>query len=125
MPFFVDSTRAPASLRITFADAWPTLDEQRAWRAASVKVGILTPVTRALIDMRALKNLPKFAELNEIVIAAVKDGGWPLNRAYLTNTGMQFAVARQFQMMVPESISIEVFTDEQAAESWLAIAAPR
>jgi hypothetical protein len=119
MPFFVDSTRSPAILRITLTDTWPTADEQREWRTASVKAGILTPTTRALIDIRALKHFPEFAELNRLAGAAIKDGGWPLQRAYLTAPGIQFAVARQFQMMVPESISISVYTDESAAEEWL------
>ena len=119
MSFSVDSTRAPAILRITLIDDWPTVDEQRTWRAASVTAGILTPATRALIDIRRLANFTKLDDLSEMVSAAVKDAGWPLRRAYLASAGMQFAVARQFQMMVPESISVEVFTDEVAAENWL------
>ena len=125
MPFFVDSTRAPTILRITFADEWPALKEQQAWRTATVKAGLLTATTRALIDVRPLKIFPKFADLDQMVSDAIRDGGWPLFRAYLTTPGMHFGVARQLQMMVPQSISIEVFTDEQAAENWLATSSPR
>ena len=119
MPFVVDASRAPLSLRITFGDEWPSLEEQQVWRHDAVKKGILSPTTRALIDVRPLKQLPNFSDLSAMVSSAMKDGGWPLSRAYLTTPGLHFGVARQLQMMVPQGISVEVFTDERAAENWL------
>lgn len=107
-------------LRITLGDEWPSLDEQRVWRAASIKAGYLTAATRALIDVRALKTFPKFAELNQIIAAAIRDGGLPLHRAYLATEGLQFGVARQIQMLAPESMAVQVFTDQREAEAWLA-----
>jgi hypothetical protein len=119
MPFFIDSTHAPALLRITLGETWPTVDEQRVWRVKMIDEGLLTAQTRALIDMRPLKQFPHYEEMTMVIASAVRDGGWPLYRAYLAMPGMQFGIARQFQLMAPPTVTLQVFTDEVAAEQWL------
>lgn len=61
MPFFVDATRAPAVLRITIVDEWPSVEEQHVWRKTAIESGILAKDTRALIDLRSLKRFPMYA----------------------------------------------------------------
>ncbi len=119
MPFFVDATRAPAVLRITIVDEWPSVEEQHVWRKTAIESGILAKDTRALIDLRSLRRFPMYAEMTRVVESAIRDGGWPLQRAYLATPGLPYGIARQIQLLVADRITIEIFTDEQSAEDWL------
>lgn len=119
MPFSVDSTLAPAILRITLSEDWPSREEQRVWRLTSMKSGLLTPTTKVLIDARPLKRFPHFHEMDAVIAAAVSEGSLPLYRAYLASPGIQFGIFRQFQLMAPKHITVEVFTELQEAEHWL------
>jgi hypothetical protein len=119
MAIQVDATGAPRILRLTIGESWPGLEEQRSWRQSMIESGQITAETRALIDVRSLTQLPKYEELQGILNGIMRDGGWPLQRAFLTSTVAQFGVARQLQLMAPPTISVEVFNDLNEAEAWL------
>jgi len=119
MAFQVDATGAPRIVRMTLGEDWPGLAEQRAWRLSMIESGKITAQTRALIDVRGLARLPNYEDLQEILSGIIRDGGWPLQRAFLTSTAAQFGVARQLQLMAPQTLTVEVFTDPNEAEAWL------
>lgn len=119
MALTVDASDAPRILRLTIEDEWPRPDEQSTWRKTMIAGGKITAETRTLIDIRGMTQLPKYEELQDIIAGIVRDGGWPLHRAFLTATSAQFGVARQLQLMAPQSLSVEVFDDVNEAEAWL------
>lgn len=120
MPIHVDTTDAPEFIRITLRGAWPTIDEQREARQRVIAAGLLTATTRALIDLRELSSTAAHNEVEKIIASAMKDGGWPLFRAYLVGSAVQFGLVRQMKALAPASlVEIEIFTDEQEALVWL------
>lgn len=73
-----------------------------------------------MIDARGLTRIPKYEAVQQVLADIVRDGGWPLYRAFLTATAAQFGAARQLQLMAPASLTVEVFSDPDEAEVWLA-----
>ena len=119
MPIEIDTAGAPAFLRITLRGEWPTIEEQRAAREAAIAAGHLTADTRALIDFRDLTSTAAYSDVEKIVAAAVQAGGWPLFRAYLVGSAVQFGLVRQMKALAPPSIELEIFTNEEEAHVWL------
>src|SRR5262245_47626489 len=83
MPIEIDASEAPTFIRITLHGEWPTLDEQREARLRMINTGQLTDKTRALIDFRQLSSTAPYSEVEQMIRSAMKDGGWPLFRAYV------------------------------------------
>jgi hypothetical protein len=119
MPIEIDASQAPAFVRITLHGDWPTLDEQRDARLRLINTGQLTETTRALIDFRHLASTAPYSDVEQIVRAAMKDGGWPLFRAYLVGSAVQFGLVRQMKSLAPPSVDLEIFTNEDEAQAWL------
>ena len=114
----VDTTSAPEILIFTVTDPWPTIDEFSALRQQLIDAGHLTAASRALIDIRAV-HTPGYPEANAIVAAGVKAGAFPLHRAYLVGSAVQFGFSRQLQSLAPANMEIEIFTNEANALGWL------
>jgi len=119
MPIDVDLTEAPAFIRITLRGEWPTLEEQRDARLRLINSGELTAATRALIDFRQLASTANYSDVEQIIQSAMKDGGWPLFRAYLVGSAVQFGLVRQMKSLAPANVEIEIFTNEEEAHVWL------
>jgi hypothetical protein len=119
MPIDVDTADAPTFLRITLRGEWPTLDEQRDARLRAIENGYLTATTRALIDFRELSSTANYSDVEKIVQSAMKDGGWPLFRAYVVGSAVQFGLVRQMKSLAPSTVEIEIFTNEEEAHVWL------
>ena len=118
MPVQVDTARAPQRLVLTVTDPWPAIDEFSSLRQSLIKSGHLNELSRALIDMRHA-NPPNYHDANAIVAAAIKDGAWPLSRAYLVGSAVQFGFARQLQSLAPRQMEVQIFTSEDEALRWL------
>lgn len=119
MPIACDLDDAPRSIRLTVTGDWPSIVELGALRQQLIAAGQLTDQTRGLFDLRMVASVPMYSQVQEIVAAAMKQGGLPLRRAYLVGASIQFGLVRQMQALAPPQISIEIFTDEAAARSWL------
>lgn len=119
MPIEIDTSEAPTFIRITLHGEWPSLDEQRDARLRLMNTGQLTEKTRALIDFRQLSTTAQYSEVDKIVRAAMKDGGWPLYRAYVVGSAVQFGLVRQMKTLAPPTVEIEIFTNEDEAHVWL------
>jgi hypothetical protein len=119
MPIVLDTTEAPTFIRITLHGDWPTLDEQRQVRQQLMAAGELTAETRALIDFRQLATTAGYSEVEQIIAAAMKDGGWPLFRAYVVGSAVQFGLVRQMKALAPPMVELEIFTSEEEAHVWL------
>ena len=119
MPIELDTSDAPSFIRITLRGQWPTLDEQREARLQAMQAGHLTADTRALIDFRERATTANYSDVEKIIAAALKDGGWPLYRAYVVGSAVQFGLVRQMKALAPPHVEIEVFTDENEAQIWL------
>jgi hypothetical protein len=119
MPIDLDTTEAPAFIRITLRGVWPTLEDQRDARLHLLAKGQLTAETRALIDFRALATTADYSDVETIIASAMKDGGMPFFRAYVVGSAVQFGLVRQMKALAPPQVEIEIFTDEQEAHVWL------
>jgi hypothetical protein len=119
MPIDLDTTEAPSFIRLTLRGQWPTLEEQRDLRERMMASGQLTAETRALIDFRALATTANYSEVETIIGAAMQSGGWPLFRAYVVGSAVQFGLVRQMKALALPHVELEVFTDEQEAQIWL------
>lgn len=119
MPIDVDTAEAPTFIRITLRGEWPTLDEQRDVRQQLMKTGQLTAATRALIDFRELSSTANYTDVEKIIQSAMKDGGWPLFRAYVVGSAVQFGLVRQMKALAPATVELEIFTSEEEAHVWL------
>lgn len=118
MPVAVDTTSAPERLIFTVTDPWPTIDEISAFRQRLIVGGHLTEASRALIDIRDV-HTPGYHEASAIVAAGIKAGAFPLHRAYLVGSVVQFGFSRQLQSLAPTNMEIEIFTNEADALIWL------
>jgi len=98
---------------------WPSIAELGALRQQLIAAGQLTEQTKGLFDLRMVASVPMYSQVQEIVAAAMKQGGLPLRRGYLVGASIQFGLVRQMQALAPPQISIEIFTNEAAARSWL------
>lgn len=119
MPISCDLVHAPRSIRLTVTGEWPGIEELQQLRQRLVAEGHLTPATRALFDIRMVATTPMVGDVAKIVAAAVKQGGLPFQRAYLIAAAVQYGVVRQMQALAPPAISIEIFTNEAEANTWL------
>jgi hypothetical protein len=119
MPIDLDTSEAPAFVRITLRGEWPSLDDQREARLMMIANGHLTPDTRALIDFRQLASTAGYSDVAHIIAAAVKDGGLPLHRAYVVGSAVQFGLVRQMKALAPPTVDLEIFTSEEEAHVWL------
>jgi pyridoxal/pyridoxine/pyridoxamine kinase len=119
MPIDLDTSEAPSFIRVTLRGAFPTLDQQRETRLRAISAGYLTAETRALFDFRELTTTANHPEVETMIAAAMKDGGWPLYRAYVVGSAVQFGLVRQMKALAPAVVELEVFTDEQEAQMWL------
>ena len=119
MPIDVDTTEAPSFIRVTLRGEWPTIEEQGQLRRQLIDAGQLTAETRALFDFRALATTANYSEVEQIIAAAMKSGGWPLFRAYVVGSAVQFGLVRQMKALAPSPVELEIFTDEREAHIWL------
>jgi hypothetical protein len=119
MPIDTDTSEAPAFIRITLRGDWPTLAAQRDARQQLIAGGHLTAATRALIDFRQLVTTAGYSDVEAIIAAAMKDGGWPLFRAYVVGSAVQFGLVRQMKALAPATVELEIFTSEEEAHVWL------
>ncbi len=99
---------------------WPPIAELAAVRQGLITAGHLTDQTRALFDIRHVASVPPYFQVKDMVEAAMKQGGLPLQRGYLIGAAVQHGVVRQMQALAPPQIHIEIFTNEAEAASWLA-----
>ncbi|HYE85060.1 MAG TPA: hypothetical protein VEA16_01805, partial [Vicinamibacterales bacterium] len=90
MPVDIDTTEAPALLRITFTGALPTPEEQQAMRERLIADGLLTADSACLIDVRAAE-VPDAITIGKSIAAAVR-AGIPRRRACVINPGKHLAV---------------------------------
>src|SRR5262245_63374788 len=95
MPIEVDTTDAPAFVRITLRGQWPSIEEQRDAREKAIAAGHLTPETRALIDFRELTSTANYTDVEKIVAAAMQAGGLPHFRACVVGSAVEFGLVRQ------------------------------
>lgn len=119
MPIDVDTAEAPYFVRITLRGEWPTLEEQRDARRALMANSHLTAETRALIDFRQLASTASYSDVEKIIASAMQDGGWPLYRAYVVGSAVQFGLVRQMKALAPPTVELEIFTSEEEAHVWL------
>lgn len=119
MPIDIDTSEAPAFVRITLRGNWPSLEEQRDARLRMMNTGLLTDKTRALIDLREVATTAPYSDVERMIKSALKDGGLPLFRAYLVGSAVQFGLVRQMKALAPSNIELEIFTNEDEAQVWL------
>jgi len=119
VPISLDISDAPRAIRFTVTGEWPPITELTEIRQRLISSGQLTLQTRALFDIRMVASLPPYSSVEEMVSAAMKQGGLPLRRAYLVGAAVQHGLVRQMQALAPPQISIEIFTNETEAVSWL------
>jgi hypothetical protein len=119
MPIDIDTSEAPLFVRITLRGEWPTVDEQRDTRRALMANGHLNAETRALIDFRQLASTAAYSEVEKMIASAMQDGGWPLYRAYVVGSAVQFGLVRQMKALAPAPVELEIFTSEEEAHVWL------
>lgn len=106
-------------MRFTATGTIPTVAELEAVCRAEIAAGTLTAATRALIDLRAVTEMPNLSQIQSRADRATNEKAWPLRRAYLVLSGAQYGVARQIQAFSPEVIQIQIFTEEEPAWAWL------
>ena len=122
MPISCDARDAPRAIRLTVTGEWPPITELAALREQLIATGQLTRETKALFDIRMVASVPPYSKVQEMVGAALKQGGLPLRRAYLVGTAVQHGVVTQMQALAPPQISVEIFTNEAEAVAWLSSA---
>jgi hypothetical protein len=119
VPISCDVDDAPRSIRLIVSGEWPPITELAAVRQQLISAGHLTDQTKALFDIRMVASIPPYSQVKDMVEAAMKQGGLPLQRAYLVGAAVQHGVVRQMQALAPPQIRIEIFTNEAEAVSWL------
>jgi hypothetical protein len=72
-----------------------------------------------LIDFRQLASTAGYSDVERIIASAMKDGGWPLFRAYVVGSAVQFGLVRQMKALAPSTVELEIFTSEEEAHVWL------
>lgn len=119
MAVVTHTAEAPGFIRVTVRGPWPSIKEMRQLWTGLIRTGHLTVETRALIDIRYVDSTPHYGEVREIVAAALEHSAWPLRRAYLVGSAVQFGLARQMQAMAPPPMQLQVFSVEREALQWL------
>ena len=116
MALDVDTSEAPALLKVRIVGAFPTAEEQAAVRADLIARGLLTENTVSLADVREA-DTPDAITIGKS-IAALLRAGMPRRRACLINPGKHLQVLQYFQAAVPW-MSTAAFIDEREALEWL------
>ena len=112
-------------MRFTATGAIPSVAELEALCRAEIAAGTLTAATRALIDLRAVTQMPNLSQVQSRADRSTNERAWPLRRAYLVVPGAQYGVARQIQAFSPAVIQMQIFTEEEPAWAWLLSDDPR
>lgn len=116
MPFDLDTTEAPALLKVRCYGTFPRPSEQETTRQDLIDKGLLTEGTVSLLDCRDV-DAPDAMTLMQTIAAAVR-AGKPRRRAFLLNPGKHLHLLQQFQEAVPW-MSAAAFIDEREAIEWL------
>ena len=124
MPLTADTSDAPRFLRITITGEWPPFDERAAFRKQLIGQGQLKPETRTLVDLRGLTTLPAHGDVDSIVAGARREGGLPRLHAYVVTSVDQIVLARMLKQSAGAGTVVEIFKDEQEAETWIWNAEP-
>ena len=119
MPIACETSGAPATLKLTVTGVWPSIEEVGRLRRELIDAGRLNETTRALFDITNVESIPDYETARPIIAAAMKDNGWPLQRAYLVASSVQYGFVRQLQALAPPSIQLEIFFKETDAMRWL------
>lgn len=116
MPIEVDTTEAPALIRIRCVGRLPTAIEQEQLRADLRSQGLLTHSSVSLLDFRSAE-MPDALTVAQMFAAAAR-AGMPRRRACLINPGKHLQLLKQFQQAAPW-MSTAAFIDEPEALEWL------
>ena len=119
MPIACDVSDAPATLRLTVTGEWPGIEEVTRVRRELIAAGHLDANTRALFDIVNVETIPDYEAARPIIAAAMKDNAWPLDRAYLVASSVQYGFVRQLQSLAPPTVKIEIYFKETDATRWL------
>jgi len=119
MPIACDTSGAPATLKLTVTGEWPGIEDKGRIRRELIDAGQLDATTRALFDISNVENIPDYETARPIVAAAMKDKGWPLQRAYLVASSVQYGFVRQLQSLAPPTVTIQIFFKDADAMRWL------
>jgi hypothetical protein len=114
-----NSADAPALVRYAFEGDW-TAREFVECRRRVLRTGQLTTNTAVLFDLRHATTFPPLDDLHVGSHATALDPIWPVCRAFLVTTEVQYDCARQLQVLLgPQSVINEIFQDEMRAYEWL------
>lgn len=116
MPIEVDTSEAPALLRVRCVGAVPSPEEQAALREDLKARGLLTAETVSLLDVREAE-VPDAITVGKSIAAIVR-AGMPRRRACLINPGKHLPIVQYLQAAVPQ-MSTAAFVDEREAIEWL------
>lgn len=116
MAIDVDTSEAPALLRIRCHGPVPSPDEQASLRQDLIANGMLTEGSVSLLDFRDLE-IPDALTVAKSIAAAIS-AGIPRRRAFLINPGKHLWALQQFQAAMP-GMSVAAFIDEREALEWL------
>jgi hypothetical protein len=116
VPVEIDTTEAPALLRLRVIGAVPTPEEQQRLRAELIEQGLLTNGSVSLLDLRDI-DTPDALTVAKSFAAAAR-AGMPRRRACLINPGKHLPLLQQFQKAVPW-MSTAAFVSEREALEWL------
>ena len=116
MPIDVDTTEAPALIRLRYYGQMPTPDEQRALRRDLVSQGLLGEGSACLLDVREVE-IPDAMTIATSIADLVR-ADLPVRRAYIINPGKHLPLLQQFKKAAPWLTSA-AFLDEREALEWL------
>lgn len=116
MPIDVDTTEAPALIRLRCYGKAPTPEEQRALRTDLTEQGLLTDGSACLYDVRDIET-PDAVTIAQS-IAGLMRAGLSIRRAYVINPGKHLKLLQQLQQAAPW-LSTAAFLDEREAIAWL------
>ena len=123
MTISCDTSDAPTLIRFKLQDDCASAEELIALRRELIRAGQLTAKSCVLVDLRSAHTLP---ELQELLAAFQVDGVWPLCRAFVVNSEVQYEMARRLQSALRDQTTInQIFRDEAPALEWLAALAAR
>jgi hypothetical protein len=116
----VDARYAPDVLILRLT-AWPTPAEQTAFLEQMLTLGLRRPVTSAVLDITAVRELPDPDALAEAFARAVGKNAFLSRTACLVQTPEQEQFAATLKQMATRPDDIGVFTAEDAALKWLGV----
>ena len=118
MAIDVDVSSAPRGIRIRVSDSWPTDQEQSELQSRLLSGGQLLPATRVLVDIRDVTP-PSYHQASQVVKTGVAASAWPPLCAFLVGSAVQYGFSRQLEALSPSGGTVDIFTDESAAQAWL------